>query len=364
VETITPEITIVYNKRNVTADLLPYLAAFEYLDNATGKSDEVTIQLADPAGLFIGDWYPEKGDTLEIYFGFVGNMVPAGLFEIDQIEVSGQPSTVSLMAIAAPTSRALRTRRSVAHENSSLRKIAEKVAERNGLTVTGQIDEALAVRRATQNRETDLSFLYRLARKYGYGFNVRGADLVFYSLYALEGEAAKKTIDLADVVSYAFRAKTAATYKSAQLSYHNPDTQEIVSFENGEDTLAFFTGASATLPTRTAAPVSAQQEAVFFENGEDTLAFFTGSADMLRVYEKAKDPATAAAVTRAALYEKNTQKVTGALVVVGDVNLLAGNNIEVTGAGKFSGRYHIESSRHTITPAGGYGTSLEIKKVG
>jgi uncharacterized protein len=242
------------------------------------------------------------------------------------------------------------------------------------LTVTGEIDERLTVRRSKQNRETDLAYLYRLSRDYGYGFNVRGTDLVFYSLFQLEGEAAKKTIELGKTVSYAFRAKTAETYTAATLSYHNPDTQEVVEFKNeelvflrdGENTLDYFlrvnNEAAATVQTE---PSNADPDnPALFREGEDTLDYFLRSRDTLKVYEKAKDPATAAAKTRAALHRKNSQAVTGSLVVVGDVTLLAGNNIELTGAGKFSGKYHIESSRHSITPAGGYGTSIEIKKVG
>lgn len=347
-EALTPDLTIMYNGRNVTADLRPYLASFEYLDNATGKSDEVTIQLADPERLFINEWFPEKGDTLEVYFGFVGNMVPAGLFEIDQIENSGPPNVVSIMGVAAPTSTSLRTKRSFAHEDSALHKIAEKVAERNGLSISGYISDNIKVRRSTQNRETDLAYLYRISKAHGFGFNVRGTSLIFYAIDALEGEGAKKTIALGDTVSYSFRAKTAETYKEATLSYHNPDTQEVVSFTTKREEVA----------------ENVSFENSIFREGESTLEWVLRSHDTLRVYEKAKDTATAEVKTRAALSYKNNQAVTGSLVVVGDVTLLAGNNIQLTGAGKFSGKYHIVSSRHGITPDGGYGTSIEIKKVG
>jgi hypothetical protein len=43
---------------------------------------------------------------------------------------------------------------------------------------------------------------------------------------------------------------------------------------------------------------------------------------------------------------------------------VSGNNIELRGLGVNSGVYHIETSKHSITPGGGYITSIELKKVG
>lgn len=321
-----PKIIVRYNTRDVTEDLSPFIEGVDYVDKTEGESDTITLKVADSDGRFLNAWHPEKGDSIELFFGYEGDLVPAGVFEIDQIEVSIPPLRVSLMAMAAPVSKSIRTKRSFAHEDSSLAKIAERIAEQNGLTVSGEIDSNIVIPRATQSRETDLAFLYRLAKSYGYGFNVRGTEMIFYSYYNLEASTPKTSIDITEVTSAAFKDKTTQVYKSARLRYHNPDDQELVQFTDSQ-------------------------------NSEDT-------EDELEIYDTAKTPAIAESKARAALYKANKDKTTGSLVMPGNTSVLAGNNITLTGVGVFSGLWHVVSSRHSITPGGGFSTSAEIKKVG
>lgn len=314
-----------YNQRDVTSDLLPLVASVDYVDKVNAESDTISIVVSDPDARFFGSWYPEKGDTIDLSIGYDDNLVPCGLFEIDQVEASGPPLSVSLMGIAAPVSKALRTRRSFAHEDSSLQKIAQEVAQKNGLVLSGNIDPNIYIRRSTQNRETDLRFLTRLANAHGHGFNVRGNALVFYSFYDLEALQPKLTIDLGELNAYRFKDKTAQVYKSARLVYHNPDDQKLVSYEDND--------------------------------GKDT-------EDELLLYDTAKSGAEAASKARAALHVQNTQKTTASITLIGNPAILAGNNIQLTGAGVFNGLYHVESSRHNISAQGGYTTSADLKKVG
>lgn len=322
---IRPEIVVRYNQREVTKDLLPLITSFEYVDHVEGESDTVALSISDPDYRFLGSWYPEKGDTLEVLFGYAGDLAPAGIFEIDQQAVSGPPNAVELKGIAASYGRSMRTRRSSAHEDSSLLKIAQSIADAAGLNIVGDISPNLLVRRSTQNRETDLGYLRRIAKGFGYAFSVRGSDLVFFTYKGLEGLPPKRVVSLRDVISFSFKDKTAEVYKGAAVRYHNPDTQETINYETNE--LA-----------------------------QDT-------SDTLEVREIAKDEAEAQAKARSALRRANTTKTTGSLVVIGDTSLLAGNNIELAGAGVLSGMYHITKSRHSITPSGGYQTTVEVKKV-
>ncbi|GHT01549.1 hypothetical protein AGMMS49525_02580 [Bacteroidia bacterium] len=65
-----------------------------------------------------------------------------------------------------------------------------------------------------------------------------------------------------------------------------------------------------------------------------------------------------------AALKKNNDKVTGSFTVPGNVKLVAGVNIDITGVGAFSGKWHITSSQHTVDTSGGYVTSVEIRKIG
>lgn len=132
---LIPVVQIKYNKRDITADVSRYLVSINYSDKVAGESDEIEINLEDTDGLWSGDWYPAKNDTLQVWFGYKDNTVYAGSFKIDEIEVSGPPDMVRLRGVAAGTDKAIRTKKSKAHEGKSLREIAQDIASQHGLTV-------------------------------------------------------------------------------------------------------------------------------------------------------------------------------------------------------------------------------------
>jgi phage protein D len=327
-ETVTrAELTVLIRGRDVTSDLTPYILSASYEDAVAGEADSLTLTVADPDARFLNSWYPDKGDTLEMLLGYPGDYVPSGLFEIDQVDVNGPPRAISIKAISAGITKKLRTRRSFAHEGSDLRKIANTIAGRHGLSVEGEINEGLKVTRSTQYRETDLGYLSRMAKEYGYVFSVRGSRLVFTNIYTLESRPEVTTIDVAGLLSYAFADKTTETYGAATVRYHNPDTQQ------------------------------------YTEYVKENEAATSTEADTVEVFTVAKEPATAEAKARAALHDKTTHKVTGTISLPGRPAILSGNNVELTGLGVFDGIYHVERCSHIYDVGGGYTTSAELKKI-
>ena len=71
----------------------------------------------------------------------------------------------------------------------------------------------------------------------------------------------------------------------------------------------------------------------------------------------------AQAKAKGALKEKNKDKITGSITVAGNVKLVAGINIELTGIGKFSGKWHVVSSAHDLDNSSGYVTTATIRKM-
>ena len=51
------------------------------------------------------------------------------------------------------------------------------------------------------------------------------------------------------------------------------------------------------------------------------------------------------------------------ITVAGNVKLVAGINIELTGIGKFSGKWHVVSSAHDLDNSSGYVTTATIRKI-
>ena len=50
--------------RDATSALEPYLVSFTYSDQAEGKSDEISIELHDRDGKWMGGWLPSKGTAV------------------------------------------------------------------------------------------------------------------------------------------------------------------------------------------------------------------------------------------------------------------------------------------------------------
>lgn len=94
------------------------------------------------------------------------------------------------------------------------------------------------------------------------------------------------------------------------------------------------------------------------EGGKGTLTNDTWQGDVT-----AENETQAQAKAKGALKEKNKDKITGSITVVGNVKLVAGVNIELTGIGKFSGKWHVVSSAHDLDNSSGHVTTAAIRKI-
>lgn len=319
-------IKILYNSRNISRDVSASLIAFSYTDKVQGESDELQLTLDDKDGLWLNEWYPEKGATLTAEISYKGQILPCGSFTIDEIELSGPPDVLSIRALAAFVTKKIRTKHSTAHENKTLSEIARTIASKHGLRVAGMIPN-VRIQRATQHRQTDLSFLNRLAAEYGAVFSIRDKVMTFTSIYDLEARPGVVSVSKFNLSSYNIKDKTAETYKSARLLYHNPVNDELVTHSE-----------------------TSEAEGV----KEDTLE--------LRC--TAENTQQAELKTKAALHNANTIQQEGAASMEGNALMVSGNNFELTNAGAVSGICHIIESTHSIDRSGGYRTEITFKRVG
>lgn len=332
---LKPAFRVLYEGTDITSDINRFLIQLTYEDKQQDEPDELTIQLENVEELWTNEWYPTKGAKLTAEIGYEGNLVPCGTFEVDEVEATGPPDVFTIKALSAGITKKLRTAKSTAHENKTLRQIADTVAAASGLTVFDQSGGGLdniTIQRVTQNRETDLAFLKRKAHEFGYLFTIRDKMLVFTPEKQIAGQGAVVTIDRTALISYSIKDKTSETYSKAVVKYHNPKEKEVI--EDEDDTSAI--------------------------DGADNET----AADTLEIRTKAEDKSQAKAKAEAALYRANSKQKEGSVTMPGNPLLLAGNNYEQTGIGMMSGVYNIERSSHTIDKGGGYLTSLTIKMVG
>lgn len=324
----SPKVTVLYNGKDITADLSSSLLSVTYEDKSEGESDEISLTLEDSAHLWKGSWYPTKGDTLEVTIAF-GAILKCGTFEIDEIELSGPPDVVSIRGLAAGIKKALRTKKSRGYDEQTLKQIAEKVAKDNGLTIDGKIPD-IRFNRITQHRETDLGFLKRIGYEYGVLFSVRDKKLTFTTMYDVEKGKAVLTLSRNDLSSFSLRDKTSDTFKKAKVRYHNPADNKVVENEQGSADLEY-------------------------ENAT--------AEDTLEIRTKAETPQQAEAKAKAALYRANSRQQEGRIATEGNTLLLAGNAIELIGLGVLSGKYTILSSTHRVDRNSGYSTDCDVKKI-
>jgi len=344
---------ISYNGKDITRSMSEYLLSVTYTDKVTGETDEIEVLLEDTDGLWRSSWYPEKGAKLKLSMGYDEQLVDCGEFEIDEIVQSGPPDTIAIKGLAAWVTSAMRTRSSSAHEGKTLKQIAEAIAAKNDLTVTGKI-YTIRLERSTQHQETDLAYLKRISEEYGYVFSVRGKQLVFSSVYDLEQGLPVLEIDRSDLMAWSITDKTADTYSDAEVQYRNPKTKEKVSHSYKAQDPQSASYAPYVSPT--------QQQLV---NSYVKRAWQPPlSPDRLALNTRADNKQQAEAKAKAALHKANSRQQEGTLDLEGYPLLVAGNNFLLTGMGRNSGKYHIEKSTHRIDRSGAYTTSLDIKRVG
>ncbi len=337
-----PVFMLSYGQKNITNDITPYVLSVTYTDYLSGQSDELEVELEDADGRWINAWYPGKGDTLSLRIGYeAAPLLPCGTFEIDEIEFARPPSTVSIRGLATGIRKSVRTRTGRAYENTTLAAIAQRIARRNRLTLTGKIRD-IRIDRVTQYQERDVEFLTRLAREYGYAFKIVGSKLVFTELADLRDGKAVATLRATDLISIRLRDKIKDVYQQAKVKYHNPKTKKLVVYGVKND------GQVGEVGHTTAAAKKQSGSAA--------------SGDTLKLSTRSGSRAAAQAKAQAALDKANLQQTAGNLTLPGNPRLVAGTTFDLADCGKLDGRYLVESARHRIDRGGGYTTELEVKR--
>lgn len=320
-----PAWRLVYAGKDITGDIMEQVVSVTYTDHVHGKSDEMEVTIEDRTGRWRGAWYPAKGDEAELWIGYArGLMMPCGKFRVDEVEFSGPPDTVVLRCLAASITQDLRTKKSRAFEAQTLKTIAETVAGEHGLALVGEVVD-ITFDRISQDDETDLAFLKRLAEDYGHSFTVRGENLVFAKVEELRGGKVVAALARSDLQDYSLRDKARDVYRACEVSYQDPQTKELI--------------------THTV-------EAEGVESG-----------DTLKRKVRVENASQAEAKAKAMLDKENRLQLAGSLTVSGMPHLVAGVNLALTDLGRLSGVYHITRSTHSVERGRGYTTDVEIERV-
>ncbi|MBV7529041.1 phage late control D family protein [Chitinophaga sp. sic0106] len=321
--------TIIYNAKDISRDISGQILNIQYTDKISGESDSLEISLEDSDLLWQNSWYPVKGDTVQLVIRLDSRQLDCGMFEVDELASSGSidGDRFIIRALAASISKKLRTKNSHAHEDKTLREIANTIAAKLGLTLVGKVPD-IRIHRVNQYRESDLSFLGRIGKDYGCIFSVRGNQLIFTHYLDLEARNASLILSKQQLISYDLRDTTNKTFKNSKVRHHDPYKKQTVSY---------FSKADDNAPSQ--------------------------SADDLEIRSRVENEQQAEAKGKYALFKSNTEGVGGDIVLPGELLFVSGNNFQLNGVGRMSGIYHILESTHTINRDGGYQTAGNIKRV-
>lgn len=328
-------VRIVYNKEDISEQIAPFLDSFDFKDSADSIADDMSLSLEDRKELWESDWFPDKGANLKASliftnWGTEGDVeIPIGIFEVDEIEVSGLPHKVKIKAVSVPGNNELRgAKKNRAWEKIKLSAIAKEIADRAGIGLYLNLRDDEEIERLEQKNESDLAFLTRVAKEKGCGVKLSDSQLDVYYIPDLDNLDPVLTIKKAanKIKSYSFRSKTRDIYKACHVKYENAKKGQTIEYTF---------------------------EDVSKEDGQ-----------ILEVHKEVADVAEAEKLAKGELREKNKDEVTGRIALTGAVNnslLMAGLTVQVEDFHKFDGKYLITSTSHAVSSSG-YSCNIDIRR--
>lgn len=321
---------IFYNGKSIKTTLDDFATSFEYSDPDHGESDSISVTIADPGSQWISAWLPSKGDEISAVITFQNRDGESGLrdalncgkFVIDDLSFSagGQGSQFQIAGVSAPADAAFQARtRTQTWECVTLKKVAETITKRHNLTL---VFDAEDVPLATQEQSDtdDCSFLSTLCEAYGLFVKVFSKKLVIFDREKKKKAETVATIDKGDMSGFSWQTTLAGTYTGGETTYYAPFTNEEIKVTVG--------------------------------TGKRTL----------KLNEKADNHADAKRRLEAAIANANHSMTSIRFSTMGMTDIVSGQNILVTGFGKLSGKYYIDSKTDRLSGSG-YTSDIEASLV-
>ena len=221
-------------------------------------------------------------------------------------------------------------------EKAELKRIANDIVTEAGLTLYYDVKEYNPViDRAEQTEQSDLSFLYKLCADHGLALKICDKQVVIFDEADYEaaeavalvpkpkGSFSAGSLKVLDMLkSYSLRSKVRDVYKSCHVKYQDSSTKQKI-------------------------------EATFAAPDKKI-------GKTLEVNEQVASIADAERLAKKKLREKNSDEVTGSFSFLGNPELAAAVNIQLSGFGAFDGKYIITKAQHDISS--GYTTSIDVRR--
>jgi uncharacterized protein len=222
------DLEIEYDNVSISTDLRPFLEGWTYTDNLSGAADDLSIRLEDSQGLWSSSWMPKKGAMLKssmIYKYFSKKLeMKMGQFEVDEIELYSDPSSVVVKGLSVPTSSSFREERTKAWEKTTLKNIATEIAKRHKLKLLFDVAENPDYDRIDQASESDSAFLMRICKDAGLCLKVSNKQLIIFDERKYESYPSKGNIEKGhpSIIKYSGRTSVSGAYRGCRVYYMDP----------------------------------------------------------------------------------------------------------------------------------------------
>ncbi len=255
-------------------------------------------------------------------------ILDCGQFELDQVDASGPPSTISIKGTALPYNGQIRqTKKSRAWESYTLSGIAKEMAALNGMTCLYESANDPFFKRVEQVTTSDIKFLSTLCHNAGLSLKVTNNIIVLFDQAAYEAKGAVITItrDSGAYLKYKVSSGEADTrYASCRVSYMDPTTGKTIE------------------ATAYAADYDAKSK----------------NNQQLEVTAKVTSIAEAQALAVKRLRLHNKFEKTASFTFPGNPDLTSGVTVILSGWGAWDGKYITKQSIHSV---GGSGYTTQIR---
>lgn len=320
-------VSLLYNGVNATGQIAGYINSFEYKDVASGASDTIRVSVNDPDKMWIGPWFPVKGDrlvpTILLHNWMAEGQIiqfPCGAFKVDDFGFSGGPIKMNLDAIALPSSSSFKTEdRTETYEKATLQQIGQLVAGRAGISLFFDATD-VAIEKVEQNKQNDCDFYNGLVEKYGLSLKIYNDRLVVFSEADYEARGPKFILTPADFdPGWTWDTTLTGIYTGVRYQYTNSDKNKTFTVKAGTE------------------------------------------ERLLTCNEPADNLTEATAIALASVNNANKGTTTMSLSMMARPGLIASDTIEIAGLKRLSGKYYVEEVAHSI--GSGYKMGLKLRKV-
>lgn len=330
---------------DITKTIRPYLRSITYTDNEEDETDDLQIKLQDRDGLWTEHWLEEAIDaasasklTMDAVFvrenwnsDGSDRVLECGEFELDSVQSSGPPATVTIKGSSIPfTAQIRQTKKSKAWESYFLSGIANEMAANAGMTCMYEADADPFYTRIEQYSTSDIRFLSDLCHNAGISLKVTNRMLVLFDQAKYEAKPTVVEIRRGDgsYLSYNLQVGSAdSQYSSCRVRYTDPATGTCIE-------------GTARIEDYNASAKNNQQ---------------------LEIQAAVKDEAEAKALAEKQLRLHNKYEKTATFTLPGNPYLVAGVTVQVYGWGGWAGKYIVKQARHSIS--GGYTTQITLRRV-